>query len=192
MNKHESKYFNTAFLFDETLITLLEEKDIEYISIKELCKKAGVNRSTFYLHYNNIDDLLNETIEYITKKLVNYYKKEPKDFINNIDIKDKNDLIFINKEYLKPYLEFTKDNKKVFISAYKNPKTLKVYEKYSNLQKYVINPILDKFNIPIDKRKYILEFYINGITGIIKEWTLNNCTDSIDKIISIIVECVRP
>lgn len=192
MNKHESKYFNTASLFDETLITILEEKDIEYISIKELCKKAGVNRSTFYLHYNNIDDLLNETIEYTTKKLVNYYKKDPRDFINNIDIKNKNDLILINKEYLKPYLEFTRDNKKVFISAYKNPKTFKVYEKYSNLQKYIINPILDKFNIPIDKRKYILEFYINGITGIIKEWTLNNCTDSIDNIISIIIECVKP
>ena len=52
MNKNESKYFNTAILFDEALIYLLENKDIEYITIKEICNKAGVNRSTFYLHYN--------------------------------------------------------------------------------------------------------------------------------------------
>ena len=53
MNKNESKYFNTAILFDEALIYLLENKDIEYITIKEICNKAGVNRSTFYLHYEN-------------------------------------------------------------------------------------------------------------------------------------------
>ena len=36
MNKNESKYFNTAILFDEALIYLLEKKDIEYITIKEI------------------------------------------------------------------------------------------------------------------------------------------------------------
>ena len=50
MNKAESKYFNTANLMDEALMRLLEHKDYEYITVKEVCKKAGVNRSTFYLH----------------------------------------------------------------------------------------------------------------------------------------------
>lgn len=36
MNKKGSKYFNTAILFDEALIYLLEKKDIEYITIKEI------------------------------------------------------------------------------------------------------------------------------------------------------------
>lgn len=54
MNKSESKYFNTALLMDEALIKLLAEKNIEFISIKEICEKAGVNRSTFYLHYETI------------------------------------------------------------------------------------------------------------------------------------------
>ena len=35
MNKNESKYFNTAILFDEALIYLLEKKDVEYITIKD-------------------------------------------------------------------------------------------------------------------------------------------------------------
>ena len=60
MNKNESKYFNTAILFDEALIYLLEKKDIEYITVKEICNKAGVNRSTFYLHYESITDDENE------------------------------------------------------------------------------------------------------------------------------------
>ena len=57
MNKSESKYFYTARLMNESLLILLEKKDIDYITVKEICEKAGVNRSTFYLHYDNIDDL---------------------------------------------------------------------------------------------------------------------------------------
>ncbi len=60
--KSENKYFNTAILMDEALISLLEIKAYEFISIKEVCEKAGVNRSTFYLHYENMSDLLAETI----------------------------------------------------------------------------------------------------------------------------------
>ena len=48
MNKSESKYYNTACLMDDALILLLEKKDFEYITVKEICNKAGVNRSTFY------------------------------------------------------------------------------------------------------------------------------------------------
>ena len=57
MNKNESKYFNTAVKMDQALIFLLEKKNFEYITIKENCSTAGVNRSTFYLHNENTYDL---------------------------------------------------------------------------------------------------------------------------------------
>ena len=65
MNKSESKYFNTAVRMDEALIALMQKKEFEYITVKELCDKAGVNRSTFYLHYENMSDLLEETLQHI-------------------------------------------------------------------------------------------------------------------------------
>lgn len=191
MNKHESKYFNTASLFDETLILLLEKKDIEYITIKEICEYAGVNRSTFYLHYETIDDLLNETLNYIVNKLINHFKIEPKEFIDSINYSNKEELKLINENYLKPYLEFIKENKKVFISVFKNSNTMKSNEKYYNLEKYILNPILDKFEIPDYKKKFLLRFYINGIMGIIQEWILNDCNEEIENIINIIMECVK-
>ncbi|MDO5813306.1 MAG: TetR/AcrR family transcriptional regulator [Bacillota bacterium] len=43
---------------DQAFLELLEKKDFEYITIKEICQKANVNRSTFYLHYENMGDLL--------------------------------------------------------------------------------------------------------------------------------------
>ena len=62
MNKSESKYFNTAAKMDEALISLLEKKDFEYITVKEICVLAGVNRSTFYLHNETTRDLLIEAL----------------------------------------------------------------------------------------------------------------------------------
>lgn len=49
MNKSESKYFHTAQKMDEALLALLGEKDLDYITVKEICKVSGVSRSTFYL-----------------------------------------------------------------------------------------------------------------------------------------------
>ena len=42
----------TAFL------TLLHEKPLHRISVKELCGVAGVSRGTFYVHYRDVYDLL--------------------------------------------------------------------------------------------------------------------------------------
>ena len=63
MNKSEKKYYNTACLMNQALIELLNKKEYEFITVKEICEKAGVNRSTFYLHYDTIDELLTESIE---------------------------------------------------------------------------------------------------------------------------------
>ena len=68
MNKSESKYYNTAVKMDLALISLLKEKPFDYITVSEICSKAGVNRSTFYLHYENTRDLLKETIAYLKEK----------------------------------------------------------------------------------------------------------------------------
>lgn len=63
MNKSESRYFSTAARMDDAFLRLLERKRFEYITVKEICAEAGVNRSTFYLHYETIADLLSESVE---------------------------------------------------------------------------------------------------------------------------------
>ena len=80
MNKNESKYVNTALLMDEALLQLLEKKDFAFISVKEICQKAGVNRSTFYLHYENANELLEETIERLNERFVSSF---PQDLIRS-------------------------------------------------------------------------------------------------------------
>lgn len=190
MNKNESKYFNTAILFDEALIYLLEKKDIEYITIKEICNEAGVNRSTFYLHYENINDLVEETMNYINEEFMKYFNEDTKEFINKIKSSKLEDLKLIEKKYLTPYLTFIKENKKIFKASFYNPSGMKAINKYNHLKNYILNPILDRFNIFGKERNYLITFYINGIMAIIKEWINTDCKDQINDIEDIIIKCV--
>ena len=63
----------TTACIRQAFTMLLEEKPIQRISVTELCRKAGVNRSTFYAHYQDIYDLLDkieeEMLEELTKAL---------------------------------------------------------------------------------------------------------------------------
>ena len=91
MNKSESKYFHTALRMNEALISLLEKKDLEFITVKEICETAGVNRSTFYLHYETISDLMNETVEMVDKRFLSYFSQRERDALsemNGADLKE--------------------------------------------------------------------------------------------------------
>lgn len=73
MNKSESRYFATAARMDEAFLTLLAKKDFEYITVKEICEVAGVNRSTFYLHYETMSDLLSKVENLVGNLIVCFF-----------------------------------------------------------------------------------------------------------------------
>lgn len=189
MNKSESKYFNTACLMDEALLYLLEKKDIEFITVKEICQKAGVNRSTFYLHYENIYDLLAETIEMLNKQFMKSFNKDL--IISKINNGNIEDLVFLTPEYLKPYLMFIKDNKRVFKIIHKKPYLFNVDATFQKMYKEVFDPILNKFNVEKNKKIFIFEFFTNGVVGLIMKWVNLNCEEDIDNILNIILDCVQ-
>lgn len=190
MNKNESKYFNTAVKMDKALIELLEKKDFEYITVKEVCASAGVNRSTFYLHYENTYDLLEEATRYIIDSFLAYFSVETKSIASRFESCELKELMFISPEYLLPYLTFIKENQRVFRTSIKQFGTMDFNGVYNKMFKYVFNPILARFDFPANDRVYILKFYLTGITAVVMEWLENDCAEDVDSIIRIIIDCV--
>ena len=188
MNKAESKYFNTAVKFDKALLSLLEQKPFEYITISEICEKACVNRSTFYLHYETIDDLLSECIEYVGNKI---NKKFSNKVINKQVIKDSGlkDLLLITPEYLLPYLEFLKENKAIYKIAYSQPNVFKEQYVLNHLHKNIFEPILNRFLVPKNEQKYMMSFYLSGMGALMIEWIKSDCKEDIQTIINILLKC---
>ena len=192
MNKSESKYFNTAVRMDKALLELLETKEFAYITVKEICQKANVNRSTFYLHYDNTMDLLMESVQYMNEHFLSYFPKQREAITHKLKSSDKSDLIFLKEEYLYPYLKYVYDNKRLFSIAMDNASTLQLDKTYQSMFKHIFYPIMERFNISDDEKKYVLAFHINGIIAIIREWLKEDCKTSMEKISDIIIKYVLP
>ena len=190
MNKNESKYFNTAIKMDEALIALLEKKDFEYITIKEICNKAGVNRSTFYLHYENTSDLLSETTRYIIDKHLSYYTLDTVSISLKFENCKNEELLFITEEYIKPYLRFIKENQRLFKVSINKFHSLNMETVYHKMFEHIFNPILTRFSVPKKERPYVIKFYLTGIFGVVMEWLKNNCSEDMNIITRIIIDCV--
>ena len=190
MTRSENKYFATAARMDEAFLELLEEKDFAYITVKEICEKAGVNRSTFYLHYETVNDLLAESARYIIDKLMANMPQDTAEFIERLQTRPLEELHLITPEYLMPYLNFIKEHRRIFRTSVEHSSVLGMDDAYLALNRHVFKPILDRFYIPSSKQQYIMLFYINGLMGIINEWLKEDCEDSVEHIISVMQICI--
>ena len=190
MNKSESKYFNTAIKMDLALISLLNKKPFDYITVSEICEEAGVNRSTFYLHYETIGDLLQETTRYLLDDFLAYFSTDTKAIALNLMDCELSDLIFICDKYLSPYLSYVKDHKEIFGTALLYNQTLGFEDVYKRMFDNIFNPILERFQYTPSNRQYVMMYYLNGVNAIILEWLRNGCDKSIQEIAEIISICI--
>ena len=190
MNKSESKYFNTAIKMDLALVSLLKKKPFDYITVSEICEEAGVNRSTFYLHYETIGDLLAETTRYLLDDFLAYFSTDTKAIALNLMDCELSDLIFICDKYLSPYLSYVKDHKEIFGTALLYNQTMGFEDVYKRMFDNIFNPILERFQYTPSNRQYVMMYYLNGVNAIILEWLRNGCDKSIQEIAEIISICI--
>ena len=190
MNKSESKYFNTAVRMNRALVSLLEKRDLEYITISDICREAGVNRSTFYLHYETIGDLLEETTRYLLDDFLSYFAVEPQQVVDGFQTCALRDLNFITEQYLMPYLSYMRDHRRVFAVAMSNVHTLGFDGVYRKLFTHVFDPILARFDYPEEDRTYVMLFYLNGLTAVVTQWLREDCRRPVEGIVHLIQDCI--
>jgi len=143
-----------------SLIKLMSEKDISDITITEIAEEADINRKTFYAHYRDIYDILDEIENDLIEKLFH--------ILNNTEIL---------KSMYNPYpllKELTSEINKDF-EFYK----LLVQSKdYNSLLNKIQGVFKDRFleltkdTIKIDRDilSFMIDFVSSGITSVYKEW----------------------
>lgn len=190
MNRSESRYFSTAVRMDEAFLRLLEKKDFEYITVQELCREAGVSRSTFYLHYETLGDLLEESTRHMYDSFQSYFDVPSGTFIARLSDCPDEELNLLTPKYLLPYLRYVREHRRLFRTALKNARTLQLDEAYADLFRHVFAPILERRQVPEDDRAYLMTFYIHGLMAIVSRWLENDCADSEERVIALMLRCV--
>ena len=191
MNRSESKYFATAARMNEAFLAILEKKDFAYITVKEICEAAGVNRSTFYLHYETMADLLSESAQYIIDRFVKAMPQDTAAFLEKLPHRPLEELYLVTPEYLTPYLTYIREHRRIFRVAVEQAAVLRMQDAYGGLEQYVLTPILDRFQVPPADREYMMAFYISGLMAIISRWLRDDCRDSVEHIVAVMQRCTK-
>ena len=71
MTRVDVRIVKTKERLKRALLDLLESRGLDEISISEVCDRAGVNRNTFYSHYQSVKALLEEVEAQFLEELIN-------------------------------------------------------------------------------------------------------------------------
>ena len=137
----------------EVFLQLAEEKSIFKISVREICEKAKINRSTFYAYYVDIYDLIVKLEAEMAEQRQQCMYNEEEDHYQ-----------FIPEVILK----HVRDNQRYYRLFYKNGNTIQL-EKLSKTD-YLIQK-KEKYTETvqlIEKYEYLFAFYASGINGLIR------------------------
>jgi len=162
------KSAKTKKSIENTLVKLMSEKDFDKINVKDLTDELDINRGTFYLHYKDKYDLLqqkeDEFIEESNKILNNVLKKLHKDFILPSDKE-------ILLQVFTPVYTYIKENAD-FLKAVLGPNgdlnfQMKIKNTIENrlVENISLNNDIEKMPI-----KYLAPFASSAQLGIIQKW----------------------
>ncbi|KQO10707.1 TetR/AcrR family transcriptional regulator [Paenibacillus sp. Leaf72] len=65
-SKMDPRVIRTRQLIRDAFLQLIQEYDLEKITVNRLAERATINRVTFYLHYRDIPDMLNQMADNMT------------------------------------------------------------------------------------------------------------------------------
>lgn len=170
MNKDNPRVIRTKSYLKQAIVELLKTEPFENITIKAICEKAAVNRSTFYAYYTCPRDLIEEIEKDILSKLPDYNPEGNKPFLESII----------------PFMQYIKDNGDTFsILLFSSADT--------SFGEQIMSAVMDKYNefttyaSPDDQAMSFI-FCINGVVGIVREWIHSDYKWSVERVSGFIVD----
>ena len=152
---------NSQEKIERAFVHFLQTKEINEISVTDICKEAKLNRSTFYANYLDVYDLAEKIVKKIENDVFMLYQEERETKNNTNDFLKLFRHIKENQIFYKTYFKLNRD-KHFIIQQYDTNLSKLMYE--------------DKF---ID---YHIEFFMAGLNAIVKKWLNNDCKESPEEI----------
>lgn len=142
------------------LAELLKEKSLKEITVKELVEKVDINRSTFYLHYADIYDMM--------EKIENELTEEIEDLIRTHPVSPFNEDSFPFIEDIFSILAENRDICAALLGPNGDISFLHRIEKL--LAEHSLNVLKRTFPEKMDDLKYYYAFCLSGCIGLVKTW----------------------
>ena len=163
--KNNKRRRESVAKIEHVFVSLLQTKELSQITVSDICKKAGLNRTTFYANYLDIYDLADKIKEHLENEMKQLYQEEYEKRFNSND-------------YLKLFRHI-KDNplfyKTYFKLGYDNNYKVVLYD-YEQAKKYFDDKHIE----------YHIEFFKSGLNAVLKKWLENDCAETPEEIVEIV------
>ena len=180
--KEDLRVIRTKNLIKNSFIMLAKQMSYQKISVKDLCDKAMINRNTFYLHYQNKDDLVKEMINDTILKYKDSFLPLVTQFFFNIKLKDiegfaKNiaSLLSILYEDIDLFRIILSDD---YLAGY-----------FRTVEGTYEKSIISFLNIRSPRSRLVFRYIMSGCGGILTDWIIKH-TLSIDETSELIAKLV--
>ncbi|HOO32760.1 MAG TPA: TetR-like C-terminal domain-containing protein [Thermotogota bacterium] len=170
----------TKMLLKNGLVELLKDNPISKITVKKLCETADVNRSTFYTHYDNQYDLLNQLIIDVIEEFGQYVSTE------NFTEGSQTTILMVKK-----MVEYAAENAELMKSLLRE----NGYFSFSDMivmiaQCETVLEIREQHGIDRAISDYMLYFIFSGALSILHKWLLEGMIETPQKIAEIITKLI--
>lgn len=149
----------TKLLMKQAYLRLMHEKQPSKITVKDICADAEVNRSTFYLHYEQPNDLLIELEDEAIEQVSDSLRSIGGSFENPVDA----------RRYLLGFLRYVQRNDELF-------RTLLAENSDPHFRRKLFDFAMvmaeSSFDIPMEaeRKKAVYRFIISGSIDLLAEW----------------------
>ena len=158
----------------EALIKIMERKELEDISVTEICRKAGVSRMTYYRYFDTKKSIL----EFYMMEIIDEYISENEDANNRVDLHDINRIkqCFV---FFRRYSEFVLCLKKANLSSI----MLESLNKY--MEDHAVQTHADII------RKYQLYYFAGALYNVFMHWLESGMAESEENMARIVVNLTK-
>jgi len=172
-----SRFQSTAEKIEKAVFALLKRKRYDAFSVKDICIEAAINRSSFYAHYTDINDLMIKIESTLSQKMKSVLSPMKDIATNTLDTNPFVALFTFIYEYRDFYKAFIKSNTPSFFAP-------KVMEQ----QRLLLQQLSTKNNLNYSDSEinYHLHFFGGGLKAICEQWLLNNCRETPEEMARII------
>ena len=140
---------------EKAFVEMLQTKELREISVSDICKQTGLNRSTFYANFLDVYDLADK---FADKMAENF-----SEFLNSNNVSENTGALL------------------VFRHIYENQIFYKTYFKLGYDKKFKVltyDTKRAKSDFGDADVKYHIEFFRNGFNAIVKLWLAEGCKES--------------
>ena len=178
--KNNQRFKSSEQKIQEALMKLMADQELEDVTVRDICREAHINRSTFYAHYEDIYDLMDKTERAIRRELYEAFQAQGVEMRN-----------VFHRDYLLHFLRHIEKNQTFYRICLRHRTKFPLEEGFDQLWESVVKPHCQQQGVTDEGvMLYYLTFYQAGFTSVLRKWVEDNCRETPEELFPILSRCL--